>query len=185
MKTTIISVLFALLASTSATHLEVLAGAGDLPPSAIPDIITGYMDGLLGVSLKGQVDNCDYFITHAQKTFEDAVDLFYQANDFWMPIPTKIGLFIKGVVKIMGITLQIIKDLGKCNLGDDAIIVDKWSREHPNFMSVLSTVGGNMLKHMFGMTSKVMNAITDINDKNYYGFGKDIGDMANMMLGDK
>ena len=89
-------------------HLEVMAGAANLPPNAIPDIITGYMDGLLGVSLKGQLDHCDYFITHAKETFEEAIDLIYQCEDFWLPITKKFDLFNQALMKMLRITTQVI-----------------------------------------------------------------------------
>ena len=179
------AILTLLIAVINANHLRVWASANDLPPNAIPDIITGYVDGLLKISSKGQMEHCEYFIHHAEESFNVAVDYFYQANDFWAPIPKKISLFGKGINKILSITGQILKDLQKCDLGDDAMIVDKWTKENPDFMSILSTLGQNMLGHMFGMTNKIMASITDINAKNYYNFGNDIGTMANMLLGDK
>ena len=69
----------------------------------------------------------------------------------------------------------MINDLRRCNIGEDLVIVDEWSRAHPNIFSTAKTIFGNLFNHGFGMTSHAMNAIIDLQDKNWYKFGHECG----------
>ena len=78
-------------------HLRVLAKRLELlPPDALPNMIQGYFDGLLNVKFSDQMKNCDYFIEQAEENWDDAIDQFYMAADFWIPITKKIDHCING-----------------------------------------------------------------------------------------
>ena len=102
-----------------------------------------------------------------------------------MPLDKKFTLFSKGVNKIVSIMGQSVDDLSKCTIvGDDADVIQKWFHTHASMTADYATISKNLTKHIFGMVSNILGAIGDINNKKWYNFGKDIGQVANRLLVD-
>ena len=69
--------LISIFAVLTVSQVSAYKKAIDLPDNAIPDIIKGYMDGLLGVKFDKQMVNCEIFLHNAADNFNDAIDDFY------------------------------------------------------------------------------------------------------------
>ena len=55
-----------------------------------------------------------------------------------------------------------MQDLNKCNLGSDALIISDWMLAHKDILATIGQVGQNLLSHIFGLTSNLIAAVTDI-----------------------
>ena len=88
----------------SATMLIQTALAGAVNQDQFVDLIAGYIDGLIGVDIRSQREECSDTFGNAQNNFIDAIDGFKKAGNFWMPITNKIATIKDSCVKMLSIT---------------------------------------------------------------------------------
>ena len=75
------------MATTVYCHL--LVADSSIDPNALKDIVSGYIDGLMQINIRSQLDQCGNVIPNAEITFLRALDGFKECNDFWMPLSNK------------------------------------------------------------------------------------------------
>ena len=130
----------------------------DLGYDATKEVIYGYISALLQVNMEDQLDQCTYFIDHAEQGMNDALTTFTKINHLGFAyIGRKWDLFTEGLGKIWDITPQMFEDLQKCNIvGHDAGVIGKWLDDHPTISGDISTITVNLTTHIWGMTTQVL-----------------------------
>jgi hypothetical protein len=77
-------------------------------------IYLGYVDGLMGIDLKGQIDKCEGVVPKAKNTFDQAIDKIERTTDFWMPFNKKIQNVKDAFIMVVMITPNMAQDLINC-----------------------------------------------------------------------
>ena len=110
-KVTLVLVLLAMLfETTQANHLLVFAAAF-FPPEAIGDVIAGYVDGLFGIQVKGQLDQCHNIVSDAELDIIHAVDGLKECSNFFMPLTNKIAKIKDSIVMLLQVTPKIVENI--------------------------------------------------------------------------
>ena len=123
------------VAAVDAHHsIIVMAGAAVLSPDNFQDMIAGYVDGLMGIQIRGQLDKCHDVTYHAQLTFSKSVDNLRDAITNWLePFTNKVAAFHDSIYWILQITPGMVEDFQHCPIiTEDTKILEGWSERHPD-----------------------------------------------------
>ena len=147
-------------------------------------MLTGYLDGLLGVSLKGEETECMTTLDNAQYSFNDGLFKMQRTLDFWMPFNRKSQLFTEGINEIFAITPNMIKDLSlNCNIvGEDGDVILAWQRRNPDLGSLVLKVSANITKNILTVSTTMIGATASLVAGSYYDSGHQIGHMVDTLI---
>ena len=165
-------------------HIIVLAGALILSPEAFKDMIAGYLDGLLNIGVRGQLDQCNGVTAHAQSNFSKSVDKLREViTNWWEPFTNKIAAFHDSIYWILQITPGMVNDLQHCPiLTVDTHILEDWSSRHHDPAAFAQQFLDNLNSHIFAITGSVMSTIQSLADQHFYDFGHGMGSIVRQTL---
>ena len=154
---------FVLVCSMMIAHIDAKK-SNVLSSDQLMEIVTGFIDGLLKVNLKAHQYKCDYYKRHSKKSFQQALDDWDKANDYWLSWDRKIKLTETGLTRVLNVLPNIIEDIhDKC---DGLQVTDKqfklWMHKYQNPNKLMKKVVKNLGAHGLDMLKLNLDSLQNL-----------------------
>ena len=159
--------------------------ATDLSLSVIQteDFVEGYIDGLMNIYIKGQLEDCQEWIPDIKEHLQTAVDDLDRCNDKWISFKEKKKLGMDALSQVMKLTPDVIADIkDTCPLGDNLDQIIKWEAQYWNPSKVAALMARNYFSHVLKMVGMSSESFQAFKDEDFYQFGEDIGEMIRFLI---
>ena len=158
--------------------------AQQLTSEQVNELLIGYIDGLLGVTLKNEETECLGTLDTAKYQFNEGFSKIQRTLDFWMPFNKKSQLFAEGMNEMLETTPKMVMGLTQnCNIvGEDGDIILAWQKRNPNLPALMMKVSKNITKNILTIAGTMVGAATEMFQAHYYDAGHQVGHLVDTLI---